>query len=146
MRDKTRRRRGRRTRHPHAGIVDEHIQPAEVGDDGVYDRLELALVGDVELIGARLSASGGDLVDDLVELVLAASGNGDERPPRREMPGGFRAEPGAATGDQYDFAFNCFVHDTSPKKLAWVASAGQSIAIGSRTPAIRSASALIFAE
>jgi hypothetical protein len=106
---------GHRTDRHKSGVVDQDVEPAEVGDDYIDGALELLLVGDIEQIGARTAASAGDLRDDLVELVSPARRDCDDRSLRRQVTGRLGAESGSATGDQHNLAFNCFAHDEPPR-------------------------------
>src|SRR5579859_1718465 len=94
-----------------AGIVEEHVELAEVNDDRVHHRLDLRLVGYVEQIGLGLAALRGDFGDDGVELVLAPRGDRHLRALGGEMARCLGADAGAATGDEDDLILDAFAHD-----------------------------------
>jgi hypothetical protein len=74
---------GHRTDRHKCGVVEQDVEPAEVGDDYIDDALEVLLVGDIKQIGTRTAAGAGDLRDDLVELVSPARRDCDDRSLRR---------------------------------------------------------------
>ncbi len=59
-----------------AGVVDEDVDFAELGDGGFHGGLDLLFVGDVESEGYRLAAGGGDFADQFVQFFLIARGYG----------------------------------------------------------------------
>ena len=59
-----------------AGVVDQDIDLAELGDGGLDGGLDLLFVGDIESEGRGFAAGGGDFGDQFVELFLIASGYG----------------------------------------------------------------------
>jgi hypothetical protein len=57
-----------------AGVVHENVDLAELGDGGFDRRLDLLFVGDVEGEGRGLTAACGNLIYQLLQLLLIASG------------------------------------------------------------------------
>ena len=59
-----------------AGVVDQDVDLAELGDGGLDGGFDLLFVGDVERKGGGLAAGGGDFGDQFVQLLLIARGGG----------------------------------------------------------------------
>jgi hypothetical protein len=62
-----------------AGVVDQDVDFAELGDGGFDGFLDLVFVGDVEGEGRGLAAGRGDFGDEVVEFFLSAGGDGYRR-------------------------------------------------------------------
>ena len=95
-----------------AGVVDEDIDAAEVGDDGAGAVLDGVFAGDIERVGAGASAGaavgigcageGVDFADDLGELVGAAGGEGDGDAELGETDGAGATDSLGCSGDEGD--------------------------------------------
>src|SRR5271170_262905 len=59
-----------------AGVIDQDVDLAELADGGLDGGLDLPFVGDVEGKGRGLAACGGDLVHQIIQLVLITRGYG----------------------------------------------------------------------
>jgi len=93
---------GRRDELP-AGVVDEHVDPAEPLEHTIDERRDvvgLAHVGAGD--GQDLGARGPELRRNLLERLRSACGDRDERSGARVLACDGTSEPGAATGDERD--------------------------------------------
>jgi hypothetical protein len=87
-----------------AGVVDEHVDVAELAVDSVDETVQLVPVADVAGIGEGAAAQGADLRGHRLAGIELAARDGDVRPHGREALGHLVAEPAAPARDQYDLA------------------------------------------
>jgi len=91
--------------HADAGVIDQHIDLAEVGLDRVGGAGEGGAVGDVELDEQRrLAAVVGEPLGGPRPLILAAIGDGDAHAGVAERPGDAEADARGPAGDEGDLA------------------------------------------
>ena len=64
------------------GDVDQHVEPAELGDRALDQALGRRVIGDVGAVGDRLAAGAGDLVDDLAAPASASRARAVDAAPR----------------------------------------------------------------
>ena len=87
------------------GIVDQHVEPAELRHRGLDPGLRLRGLGDVALDRDRPAAGGGDRRDDGVRPALARRVvDHDRRAVLRQRLGDRGADALRSTGDDGDFA------------------------------------------
>ncbi len=98
-----------------AGVVDEDVDLAELGE-GLFDSgLDLVFVGYVDNEGGGLASGGGDGGDEFVELLAVAGGGGDGRAFAGEGQGAGVADALGRSGDQRYAA--CEFHGCSSSEL-----------------------------
>jgi len=97
-----------------AGVVDQHVDPAEGLDGGGDHGVGVGLDGDVGPDGDRLAAGGGDLGDQGLQAVDAAGGQHQAGALGGEVAGGGFAQAAAGPGDDDDLAGNVGGHGKSP--------------------------------
>ena len=86
-----------------AGVVDDHVDPAELLGDGRGVRRHRGAVGDVEAVAAHLARAGGlDQVDGLGEPGLVDVGEREQRAAAGDVEGQRAADAGAGAGDHDD--------------------------------------------
>ena len=86
-----------------AGIVEEGIEPAELGIRGLEEAGDVLGLGDVGLDGDRLAAGLADVGDDgLRSRLVGGVVDDDVLAALRREPRGGRADAAAATGDEED--------------------------------------------
>ena len=86
-----------------AGVVDDHVDPAEVLGHGGGVRRERGAVGHVEAVGADLAGAGVlDQVDGLGEPGLVDVGEREQRALAGEVERQRAADAGAGAGDHDD--------------------------------------------
>ena len=83
-----------------AGVVDQDVDFAELGDDGFDRGFDLLFVGDVESEGGGLAAGGGDFADQFVQFFLIASGYGHGRAVFGEAQGAGASDALRRAGDE----------------------------------------------
>ena len=89
-----------------AGVVDEHVDRAEVVPGGLHERLDLLVVGHVAGDGEEAAARGLDERGRIAEAVEAAGGADDVGPALRQRRGPGDAEAVAGAGDDDRLAFH----------------------------------------
>ena len=82
------------------GVVDENVEPAELGNRRIDRRLPLRLTGHIEMAEHRRAIGLRNLGDDLVALLVEHVGDGDLGPLARKDPRHAGAHAGGASGDQ----------------------------------------------
>ena len=100
-----------------AGVVDDDVEPPEVGDAGRERPLDLVALRHVRLVGLRADAGlgqlpGGDLAGLAVDL-----GHGDVGAGLGQRLGDPPAQAGARTRHQCDLAIEYSAHRTPPITL-----------------------------
>ena len=83
-----------------AGVVDQDVDGAEVGEDGFGAGLDGVFAGDVEGEGFGGAAGGGDFGGDGFELVEIAGGEGDGGAVGGECEGAGAADALGGSGDE----------------------------------------------
>jgi hypothetical protein len=86
-----------RAEQHHARVVDHDVEPAELSGRPLDGGHRLLAVGDI-----GLDRQAVDLGRERVQPVLAARGEGDRRPVRRERPRGRLADATARARDERD--------------------------------------------
>ena len=96
---------GRGDGRPDAGVVDQHVDAAQVLHRLVDERLAAVGVRDVRAHGDGAPAGGLDELARVLELLDAAGAEGDVRAGLGEGLGERDAEAGRGPGDDGDFSF-----------------------------------------
>ena len=78
-----------------AGVVERHVEPAELGDGAIDERGDLVFVGDVAGDAERLVAGGGQLVGRGAQRLLVDVGEHDGGAGRGEGAGGVEPHAGS---------------------------------------------------
>ena len=93
--------------HPHdelvagdAGIVDQDVDLAELGDGRLDRGFNLLFVADIEGEGGCFAVCGGDLIHQLIQLVLIARGHCDRGACRGELDCAGAADALRCSGNQ----------------------------------------------
>ncbi len=109
-----------RERH-HAGIVDEHVDAAELGLGEVDERLHVGAARHVDSAEACRAALGLDVGDELFEALRTPRADHDLGAALGEQAGRGLADAAAAPGDGDDFSFDV-AHDLSPFRTVAIAA------------------------
>jgi small subunit ribosomal protein S12 len=105
-----RRRADHRAEQHHARVVDERVEPAELGDGPLHRVDRLLLVGHVDLERDRPAAVGLDRRDQRVEPVPAPRGDRHGGAPGGERPRRRLADPAARARDEGRRSVQCLGH------------------------------------
>ena len=92
----------RRAEQHHAGVVDQRVEAAELGDRPLHQDLGLLLRGHVGLDRERLAATVGDRCGQLIEPIRAARSDRDRGALLGERHRGRFADPARRAGHQRD--------------------------------------------
>ena len=87
-----------------AGVVEGHVEPAELGDGALDQRGDLVFVGDVAGDAERAVPGGGQLVGRGAQRLLVDVGEHDGGAGGGEGAGGVEPHAGAGAGDERDLA------------------------------------------
>ena len=87
-----------------AGVVERHVEPAELGDGAVDERGDLVFVGDVAGDAERPVPGGGELVGGGAQRVPVDVGEHDRGAGSGERASGVEPHAGAGAGDEGDLA------------------------------------------
>ena len=86
----------------HAGVIDQHVDPAEGFDCGIDERDAIGLHADIAALNEHLCATRSASLRDSLELVDAACREHERRvgfATRRPLPRHLRADAVGCTGD-----------------------------------------------
>ncbi len=82
-----------------AGVVDEKVDPAELGQNGAYRNANHFLFADVTTVAGRAAAGRGDFARDGLELFEPAPDQSHARTQRGKFVGNAAPDARAAAGD-----------------------------------------------
>ena len=102
-----RRRAGHRPKQHHSGVVDEHVEAAELVVRPGDERVRLLLVGDVRRDCERTTSVLFDPAREVRDPILAAGRQRNGGPFGRERQRGRLTDPGGGAGYCGNFAFEC---------------------------------------
>jgi hypothetical protein len=86
------------------GVVERHVEPAEVGDGAIHQRGDLVLVGDVAGHAEPAVPGGGQLVRGFAQRLLVDVGEHDRGARGGERARRVEAHAGGGAGDERDLS------------------------------------------
>ena len=106
-----------------AGVVHQHVDPAELVDGPSRERVDAVEVGQVDGPGARLGRVLAEPREHGVEAVGAPGADPDRRARGREALGERGADPRRAARHEHPLARYCVGHACLPSVAPWLTPA-----------------------